>query len=283
METVPGAHSPPVPSPTYGHRAPVGDLAVPSLVTPERKGQLAMPEHKVALVTGGSRGIGRAIAQRLAATGVSVVVNYRAQQEAANQVVATIEERGGRAVAVRADVTDPARLRALFDSAEQAYDGLDILVNNVGVGRFGPLAQATDQDYELHFATNTRATFMALREAANRLRDGGRIINVSTGITRTHRFGAALYAASKAAGEELALGLAQEVGPRGITVNSVLPGLTRDTGAPQTEALVNEYVSQTPLGRVGEPDDIADLVTFLASDQARWITGQTIGAGGGRF
>lgn len=243
-----------------------------------------MTYEKVALVTGGSRGIGRAIAERLGADGVSVVVNYRTNTDAAAKVVAKIEANGGHAVAAQADVTDAAQLRGLFDTAERQYGGLDILVNNVGVGRFAPIAQVTDADFDEHFATNTRAAFVALREAANRLRDGGRIVVISTGITLTHRPTAGVYAASKAAADSLALTLAKELGPRKVTVNSVLPGVTRTEGADAVAPpMLNQILALTPLGRLGEPEDIADIVAFLTSDQGRWITGQTIHAGGGMF
>lgn len=240
---------------------------------------------KTALVTGSSRGIGRAIAERLAMAGLSVVVNYNSNQAAAEDVVSKIEAAAGRAVAVKADVSDPAQLRGLFDSVDQHYGGLDVLVHNVGVARFSSIADATDEDYELMFATNTRPTFVALREAANRLRAGGRIVVISSGVTVISPPARGVYAASKAAGEQLVRVLAKEVGPRGITVNSVLPGMTR------TDAMValipdedaERMVVQTPLGRLGEPADIADVVAFLVSDQGRWITGQEIHAGGGIF
>lgn len=244
-----------------------------------------MAHEKVALVTGGSRGIGRAIAERLGADGISVVVNYHSDAAAAEQVVAKIESGGGHALAVRADVTDPRQLRGLFDAAEESFGGLDILVNNVGVSRFTPIAETTDEAYDLHFDTNTRPTFVALREAANRLRDGGRIVVVSTGITLSHRPTSGVYAASKAACNALTLVLAKELGHRGITVNGVLPGLTVNTGAEEdmTEEVTRQVLALTPLGRLGQPEDIADVVGFLVSDQARWITGQLVSAGGGRF
>lgn len=242
-------------------------------------------QQKVALVTGASRGIGRAIAERLGADGAAVVVNYRSRRAAAEQVVAAIEASGGRAVAARADVTDPKQLLALFDTAEECYGGLDVLVSNAGVCHLSPFAESSDEAYDLHFDTNTRPTFIALREGARRVRDGGRIVVISTGNTAGHRPGSALYAASKAAGDAMARVLAQELGPRAITVNCVLPGLTAGTSAEEdmTDALVHQVLSRTPLGRLGEPEDIADIVGFLTSDQARWITGQQIAAGGGRF
>jgi 3-oxoacyl-[acyl-carrier protein] reductase len=240
---------------------------------------------RVAIVTGSSRGIGRAIAQRLGASGADVIVNYRTEDSAAAQVVTAIGDSGGRAVAVAADVTDTGQLRGLFDAAERHYGGVDIVVSNVGLARFSPIADASDIDYDLIFTTNTRATFMALREAANRVRDGGRIVVVSSGAAVTHRPGTGVYAASKAAGDALVRVLAKELGPRGITVNSVLPGATRTLGlaAHQPPGMGELIAAQTPLGRLGEPDDIAEIVAFLASDAARWVTGQTLHASGGLF
>ncbi|WP_409185072.1 SDR family oxidoreductase [Amycolatopsis sp. VS8301801F10] len=242
-------------------------------------------EAGVALVTGSSRGIGRAIAERLGADGLSVAVNYRSDRDSAESVVAKIRADGGQAVALRADVTDDAELRGLFDRTEQEFGGLDVVVANVGIARFVPLAEASDDVFDLIFSTNLRPTFVALREAARRVRDGGRIVVVSSGVVPTARPGTGLYGAAKAAGDQLVRVLAKELGPRGVTVNSVLPGAVR------TEALladgppgVVEYsAKQTPLGRIAEPGDIADIVGFLASDQARWVTGQTVHAGGGQF
>lgn len=239
----------------------------------------------VAIVTGGSRGIGRAIAQRLGANGAAVVVNYHSNRSAAEQVVSAIERAGGQAAAVRADVADPGQLRSLFDIAEERFGGLDMLVNNVGTARFAPIAEATDEDFDLTFAVNTKATFIALREAANRLRDNGRIVVVSSGVTATHRPNSGIYAASKAAGEELVRVLAKELGHRGITANCVLPGAIRTEAlaAARSTSLTEQIIEMTPLGRIGEPADIADIVAFLASEAARWITGETLHAGGGLF
>ncbi|MEU6188543.1 glucose 1-dehydrogenase [Nocardia sp. NPDC047038] len=239
----------------------------------------------VAIVTGGSRGIGRAIAERLGARGAAVVVNYRSNRQAAEQVVAAIEGSGGQAWAVRADVADPAGPRRLFDAAEECFGGVDVFVNNAGVARFGSIAEATDEDFELMFAVNTKATFVALREAAKRLRDNGRIVVVSSGATLTHRPGSGVYGASKAAVEQLVRVLARELGPRGITANSVLPGAVRTDALAASGAIgANQQILQSiPLGRVGEPDDIADVVGFLTSEEARWITGASVPAGGGAF
>lgn len=243
-----------------------------------------MAHEKVALITGSSRGIGRAIAERLGADGISVVVNYQTNEEAAEKVVAAIEANGGDAVAVRADVVDPQQLRGLFDAAEEHFGGLDILVNNVGIGGFAPIAAATDEQFDTIFATNTRATFVALREAARRLREGGRIVVISSGIALAHGPGTGIYGASKAAGDAMALTLAKELGHRGITVNSVLPSVTRtDAAEGLSPDILNRILAQTPLRRLGEPADIADIVGFLVSGEGRWITGQTINAGGGMF
>lgn len=240
---------------------------------------------KVAVVTGASRGIGRAIAERLGAAGMRVVVNYRTSEAAAAEVVAAVHASGGQATAVRADAHHPDGLRGLFDTAERVYGGLDVVVGNVGAARFGRLADATDADFDEVFVANARATFGTLREAARRVRDGGRIVVVSSGATVTARPATGLYAASKAAGDQLVRTAAKELGPRGITVNSVLPGATR-TDALTATAPADQLAAtraQTPLGRLGEPGDIAAAVAFLVSDDGAWITGQTLHAGGGLF
>ncbi|UJW29326.1 SDR family oxidoreductase [Saccharothrix sp. AJ9571] len=235
----------------------------------------------VAIVTGSSRGIGRAIAERLAADGARVVVNYRTGADAAAEVVRTIEERGGRATAVQADVTDLVQLRRLFDAAGE----VDIFVSNVGVARFGPLAEVTDEQYDFLFDINTRSTFYALREAARRVRDHGRIVVISSAVVVTNRPGTALYAATKAAGDQLVKVVAKELGGRGVTVNSVLPGAVRTDAlaADGPPGVIERSIAQTPLNRIAEPSDIADIVGFLASHDGRWVTGQTLHAGGGQF
>ncbi|MCX4092612.1 SDR family oxidoreductase [Nocardia sp. alder85J] len=237
----------------------------------------------VALITGGSRGIGAAIARRLGADGVRVVVNYRENASAATDVVADIEAAGGAAVAARGDVADPAQLLGLFDLTEGTFGGLDILVVNAGTARFAPIADTTDADFDTMFAINTRATFVALREAARRIRDNGRIVVVSSGSTVTGRPGAGAYAASKAAVEQLVRAAAAELGPRGVTVNSVRPGATRTDALRVDAAALARLAAEVPLRRIGEPEDIAAVVAFLASADGGWITGQHLHAGGGLF
>lgn len=237
--------------------------------------------HKVAVVTGSSRGIGRAIASRLAADGMHVIINYKNDFDAAKDVASAIEKSGERATVVQADVTDPAQLRTLFQAAEQHYGGLDVFVHNAYGAAYSTIAEADDDDYDRTFSANARATFMALREAATRLRDNGRIVFISSSLTRTSN-PPALYSASKAAGEQLVRTFAREVAARRITVNSVLAGLTDTDGLRATLGLPTEEIARRiPMGRIGRPEDVADVVGFLASDDARWVTGQSIAVDGG--
>jgi 3-oxoacyl-[acyl-carrier protein] reductase len=239
------------------------------------------PGARVAVVTGSSRGIGRATAMRLAADGAAVVVNSRADSTAAEQVVGAIRARGGYARSHIADVADPSGLVSLLEAAERYFGGLDVLVHNAAGFARGPLAAAADHDYGHTFGLNARATFVALREAGHRMRDGGRIVFISSVATLMSPPGEVLYAASKAAGEHLVRGFAREVGARGITVNAVLPGPTDTDGFAAAGAPVEALVARTPLGRLGRPSDVADVVGFVASDAARWITGQSIVVDGG--
>ncbi|UIJ34309.1 SDR family oxidoreductase [Allobranchiibius sp. GilTou73] len=234
-------------------------------------------------MTGASHGIGAAIAVRLAADGFGVLVNYRSDRAAANSVVASIIDGGGRATAVQADVGDPDQVRRLFDAAEQFFGRVDVVVSNAGVGHTAMIADVTDAEFETVFAVNTRATFAVLRESARRLTAGGRIIVISRSRLAP-RPGGGLYAASKAAGDQLVRAAAQELGPRHITVNSVLPGATRTamwTDRADSTGEAQKTIAATALGRLGEPQDIADVVAFLASDAARWITGEMIAVDGG--
>jgi 3-oxoacyl-[acyl-carrier protein] reductase len=241
-------------------------------------------QGKVAVVTGGSRGIGKAIAVRLAKDGAAVVVNYAKSAGQAKEVVAAIEAAGGRAAAVGADIAKPEDVRRLFEETLKRFGRLDILVNNAGVYEMKALEEINEAHYERLFSTNVRGPLFAMQEAARRIGSGGgRIINISSVAARAALAGSAIYSATKAALESLTRCLATELGPRQITVNAVAPGTT-DTemfreGVPAE--MQKAMIKSTPLGRLGTPKDIADLVAFLASDDGRWLTGQTIDTSGG--
>ena len=238
---------------------------------------------KVAIVTGSSRGIGARIATRLAQAGAGVVVNYAGRRDAAEQVVQSIEAGGGRALAVQGDVSKPQDVRALFDAAVERFGRVHILVNNAGIILYKRLDQTTDEEFGRLFAVNVKGVFNALREASRRLEDGGRIINFSSSTTRLMLPTYASYCATKAAVEQLTRIFAKEVGQRGITVNVVSPGPTNTElfTEGKSEADIQRMAAMAALGRIGQPEDIANLVLFLASDEAGWISAQNIGANGG--
>lgn len=233
-------------------------------------------DGKVAIVTGASRGIGRAVARRLAGDGARVVVNYLHSAAEAEALAGEI-----RGLAVRADIAHTGAVRRLFDTAMDAFGGLDILVNNAGIAILKPLSEATEEEFDRTFAINTRGAFFCLKEAAIRIRDHGRIVNISTGATVSGTAGGSFYCGSKAALEQFTRALAREIGHRGVTVNTVSPGITETGILVQYPHLVEAAPKIAALGRIGRPEDIADVVAFLCSEQARWITGQNIQAGGG--
>ncbi|MBV8229822.1 MAG: SDR family oxidoreductase [Planctomycetaceae bacterium] len=240
-------------------------------------------DGKVALITGASRGIGRAIAQRLGREGAAVVVNYSGNLEAARETVAAVEAAGGRAVPVQADVARVAEVERLFDETIRHLGRLDILVNNAGVMFNKPLAEVTEEEFDRIFAVNVKGTFFTCQQAARRMAEGGRMINLSSSTTALMLPTYAAYVATKGAVEQLSHVLAKELGPRGITVNVVSPGPT-DTelfGQGKTEQDKQRFAQMAALGRLGRPEDIADVVALLVSDEARWITGQNIRANGG--
>ncbi|QCG93400.1 SDR family oxidoreductase [Azospirillum sp. TSA2s] len=239
--------------------------------------------NRVAIVTGASRGIGAAIARRLASDGLAVVVNYAGSAGAAATLVEEIEAAGGRAIPVQADVSDPAAMKRMFDAAEAAYGGVDVLVNNAGIMTLAPIAQMDDAAFDRIIATNLKGTFNGLREAANRLRDGGRIVNFSTSVVGLYQPSYGVYAATKAAVEALTHILAKELGPRGITVNAVAPGpiATELFFQGKDEATLDRIRQMIPLGRLGEVDDIARVVSLLVGPDGGWINGQTLRANGG--
>ena len=239
---------------------------------------------RTAVVTGASKGIGAAIARRLAADGFRTVVNYVSSEAEAGRVVAEIEAAGGAATAVRADVADPVGISALFDAAETAYGLVDVLVNNAGILKTSPLAQVADEDYQRQLAVNLTGTFNGLREGARRVRDGGRIVNLSTSIVGTYLPAHGVYVATKAAVEALTRVLAKELGSRQVTVNAVAPGpvATDLFLIGRSEELIAKLTAEIPLGRLGEPNDVARVVSFLAGPDGGWVSGQVIRANGGR-
>lgn len=238
---------------------------------------------KVALVTGASRGIGAAIAQRLAQDGFAVVVNYAGNAAAAQAVVQAILSSGGKAVACQADVSDPAAVINLFDRAEAAFGGVDVLINNAGVMALTPLGRADDQHISVHIDINLKGTLHTLREASKRLRDGGRIVNFSSSVVGLKLENYGVYAATKAAVEALTAIMAKEMRGRNINVNAVAPGPTATDLflSGKSEELIERMAKMPPLERLGTPEDIAAAVAFLVGPDAGWINGQTLRANGG--
>jgi 3-oxoacyl-[acyl-carrier protein] reductase len=238
---------------------------------------------KVAIVTGASRGIGAAIAQRLAADGFCVIVNYSGNAAPAEALVRTIEADEGRALAFKADVADRQAVRAMFDAAERAFGGIDVLVNNAGIMTLSPLADTDDAAFDRQIAVNLKGSFNTMREAATRLRDGGRIVNFSSSVVGLLQPGYGVYAATKAAVEALTSILAKELRGRGICVNAVAPGPTATdlflNG--KTPELIDRMAKLAPLERLGQPEDIAAVVAFLASGDGAWVNGQTLRTNGG--
>ncbi|MGO4292779.1 SDR family oxidoreductase [Chitinophaga sp. RAB17] len=240
-------------------------------------------KDKIILVTGSSRGIGATIARQLSAAGATVIVNYAGGKEAAEQVVNEIKQQGGEAIALQADVSRGEEVKALFDAAIAHYGRIDVLVNNAGIMINKLIKDTTDEDFTRQFDINVRGTFNTMREAATRLADKGSIINFSTSVNRIMLPTYGTYVATKAAVEQLTRVFSKEVGPRGINVNSVSPGPTNTelfTNG-KSEEVIARLASLSAFNRIGEPDDIAKVVLFLASDDAKWITAQNIGANGG--
>jgi 3-oxoacyl-[acyl-carrier protein] reductase len=239
--------------------------------------------NKVAIVTGASRGIGAAVAERLAGDGFVVVVNYSGDAAPAEALAHKIEAKGGRALTAKADVSDPAAVRRMFDAAETAFGGIDVVVNNAGIMTLSSIADTDDATFERQMNVNFKGTFNTLREAAARLRDGGRIINFSSSVVGLLQPTYGVYAATKAAVEAMTSVLAKELRGRNITVNAVAPGPTATdlflNGKPQD--IIDRMAKLAPLERLGQPEDIAAAVAFLAGPDGAWINGQTLRANGG--
>ena len=241
---------------------------------------------KVAIVTGASKGIGAGIATALGTEGASVVVNYASSREEADRVLGRIADAGGNAIAVQASVSEPHEVQRLFAETKKAFGKLDLLVNNAGVFKFEPFEAISVAEFHREFSTNVLGPILTIQEAIRQFGfEGGRVINISS-LAGSHSLpNGILYSATKAALENLTQGLAAELGPRRIRVNALAPGYTRSEGT-EAEGLLGEEnikkcISVTPLGRLGEPEDIAAVAVFLASDESSWITGETIRVGGG--
>jgi 3-oxoacyl-[acyl-carrier protein] reductase len=241
---------------------------------------------KVAIVTGASKGIGAGIAKSLAAAGAAVVANYASSREGADRVVAEITKAGGKAIAVQGDMSKSADVEHLFGETKKAFGQVDVLVNNAGVYKFDPIEQVTEQEFHREFNTNVLGPLLAIREAVKYFGPkGGSVINISSVASANAMPQTSIYSATKSALDSVTRVLANELGPRQIRVNAIAPGGV-DTEGVQSAGVKGSdmekaMVAQTPLGRFGEPEDIARVAVFLASDQSRWLTGERITASGG--
>jgi 3-oxoacyl-[acyl-carrier protein] reductase len=241
---------------------------------------------KTAVVTGASKGIGAGIAKGLAAEGAAVVVNYASSKDGAERVVADIIAKGGKAIAVQGNVAKAADVKKIFAETKQAFGRLDILVNNAGVYNLLPLEEVTEEAFHRHFNINVLGLLLATQEAAKLFGDqGGSVINIGSVASDLNSPNTVVYTATKGAVDTVTRVLAKELGPRRIRVNAIKPGLVDTEGTHAMGVIGNDYekqaVERTPLGRTGQPDDIAPVVVFLASDDARWVTGDTLAVSGG--
>jgi 3-oxoacyl-[acyl-carrier protein] reductase len=243
-------------------------------------------QGKVAVVTGASKGIGAGIARALGAAGASVVVNYASDKAGAEKAVADIKAKGGKAVAVKGDVSKSADVKHLFDETRKAFGRLDVLVNNAGVFKFAPLEETTEAEYRRQFGINVLGPLQATREALPLFGpQGGSVINISSIVSRMGIPGSSIYAGTKGALDTITQVLASELGPRKIRVNSINPGMVESEGTHTAGFIGSDFQknveAQAPLGRIGQPEDVAKVAVFLASDESAWLTGERISASGG--
>jgi 3-oxoacyl-[acyl-carrier protein] reductase len=238
---------------------------------------------KTAIVTGASRGIGAAVAKRLASDGFAVVINYSADAKSADALAREIETSGGRALTAKADVSDASAMRGMFDAAQSAFGGIDVLVNNAGIMKLAKIVDSDDALFDQQIAINLKGSFNGMREAARRLRDGGRIVNFSTSVVGTKLETYSVYAATKSAVETMTAILAKELRGRNITVNAVAPGpVATDLFLNgKTPELIERMAKMNPMERLGTPEDIASVVAFLVGPDGGWINGQVLRANGG--
>ncbi|KOP35743.1 KR domain-containing protein [Flavobacterium sp. WLB] len=240
-------------------------------------------KDKVVLITGSSRGIGAAIALKVSQAGAKVIINYAGSKEPAEKLAQEINFNGGQALAIKADVSNSTEVKNLFDESIAHFGKIDVLINNAGIMITKLIKDTTDEDFDRHFNINVKGTFNTMREAATKLADNGSIINFSTSVNRIMLPGYATYVATKSAVEQLTRVFSKEIGSRGINVNSVSPGPTNTelfTNG-KSEEVIARLASLSAFNRIGETDDIANVVVFLASDEAKWINAQNIGANGG--
>lgn len=240
-------------------------------------------DGKVALVTGSSRGIGRAIAEQLADLGAKVVINYSGSSQKAYEAVEGIKKNGGDAVAIQADISQVSQILNLFEETLQAFGKINILVNNAGLMINKPLSEATEEDFDKQFAVNAKGTFFACQQALKYMETEGRIVNISTSVIGQMFPSYSMYAGTKGAVEQFTRHLAKEFGPKGITINAIAPGPvnTELFNVGKSEQQIEGMKKMNAFGRLGETDDIANVVSFLVSEQAQWVTGQTIRVNGG--
>jgi 3-oxoacyl-[acyl-carrier protein] reductase len=246
-------------------------------------------KNKVAVVTGASKGIGASIAKHFATEGAKVVVNYASSKEGADKVVKEITDNGGIAIAVQADVSKETDVTRLFEETEKAFGQLDILVNNAVFQSYLPIEQATAEAFHQHFNVNVLGPVLTIQASLKAFGEkGGNIINISSGASKMPMAGVSLYSATKAALDAITISLSKELGAKNIRINSILPGATETEGATSAGVTPDSeyekiFIAKTPLGRRGQPEDIAKAAVFLASDDAAWITGEQIGVSGGMY